>query len=61
LDAERFERLGVRQPSSGGLGQLAVGRQVVVAALGSDGLALQVARVVAAALPECWMRSSHSR
>jgi hypothetical protein len=38
LDAEPFERLRVCQPPSGRLGHLAVGREVVVAALRRDGL-----------------------
>ena len=37
----------IRQPAAGRLGQLPVGREVVVALLGRDRLALQVARVAA--------------
>ncbi len=47
LDAKPFEGLRVCQPSPGGLGQLPVGGEVIVAALRRGGLALQVAGVVA--------------
>ena len=47
LDPERRERLRVGEPPAGGLRHLPVGREVVVAALGRDCLALQVARIVA--------------
>lgn len=47
-DAEPFEGLGIGQPSAGGLGHLPIGCEVVVPALRRDGLALQVAGVVAA-------------
>jgi hypothetical protein len=47
MDAEPFEGLRVREPSPGGLGHLPIGGEVVVAALRGDGLALQVAGVVA--------------
>jgi len=46
LDTEPFERLRVGQPSTGGLGQLTVEGQVVVAALRRDRLSLQVTGVV---------------
>ena len=46
-DAEPFKRLRVGQPSSRSLGHLAVGGQVVVAALRRDGLPLQISGVVA--------------
>ena len=47
LDAEPFEGLRVREPLSGGLRYLSIWGEVVVAALRRDGLALQVAGVVA--------------
>ncbi len=47
LDAKPFEGLRVREPSPGGLRHLPIGGEVVVAALRRDGLALQVAGVVA--------------
>ena len=47
LDPEPRERLRVGEPPARGLRQLAVRGQVVVAALGRDRLALQVARVAA--------------
>ena len=61
VDPEPRERLGIGQPAAGRLGQLPVGREVVVAALGRDRLALQVAGVAAAlARRRCWQRSSRS-
>jgi hypothetical protein len=48
LDTKTFERLRVRQPPTGSLSQLAIGGQVVVAALRRDRLSLQISGVVAA-------------
>ncbi len=58
LDAEARERLRRGEPATGCLHQLAAWRQVVVAALGRERLALQVAGV-AAALRRADARCSH--
>ncbi len=47
INPEPRKRLGVGQPAAGGLGQLPVGGQVVVALLGGDRLALQIPGVTA--------------
>jgi hypothetical protein len=47
LDPEMRERVRRGESAAGGLCRLAARRQVVVAALGRNGLALQIARVAA--------------
>ena len=58
VDTEARERLRIRQPAARRLGQLPVGRQVVVALLGRDRLALQVTGVAATA-PGADARCAH--
>jgi hypothetical protein len=57
-DPQPLQRLGIGKPATWGLRHLAVGGQVVVPALGRNGLALQVARV-AAAPGRTYARRSH--
>ncbi len=58
INAEPLERVRTRQPPSGRLGQLAIRRQVVVATLWRDCLALEISGV-AATPPRTDARSAH--